>query len=68
MLTYSWDEQKKVVAKYDIAEMPTTIIIDKNGVIRHIYSGFEAEQYIEYKQVIQKLLREPSVRKTRITT
>jgi len=66
-----WDEQKKVVAKYDIAEMPTTIIIDKNGVIRQIYSGFDAEQYIQYKQVIQKLLREPSAnssnRQTRIT-
>jgi peroxiredoxin len=56
-----WDEQKKVVAKYDIAEMPTTILIDKNGVIRHIYAGFETEQYIEYKQIIQKLLREPGV-------
>ena len=53
-----WDEQKKVVAQYDIEQMPTTVIIDKRGVIRYLHSGFETDQYIKYKQQIQQLLRE----------
>jgi peroxiredoxin len=57
-----WDEQKKIVARYDIEQMPTTMIIDKSGTVRRVFSGFEAEQYLEYKKEIQKLLREPGNR------
>ena len=54
-----WDEEKKVVAGYDIEQMPTTMLIDKNGIIRYVHSSFQTEQYVKYKEQIQQLLREP---------
>lgn len=57
-LTPLWDEKKKVVSAYDVATMPTTMIIDRNGWIRFIHSGFEAEQFMKYKQQVEYLLKE----------
>jgi peroxiredoxin len=51
-----WDEEKNVVGAYDVETMPTTFIIDREGWIRYIRSGFESEQFIEYKKQIELLL------------
>ena len=53
-----WDQKKKVVSAYDVQKMPTTILIDKNGWIRYIHSGFETEQFLSYKREIEILLKE----------
>jgi peroxiredoxin len=52
-----WDSDKKVVSAYDVEKMPTTFILDKEGRIRYIHSGFETEQFHEYKQQIEYLLQ-----------
>ncbi len=57
-----WDQKKKVVSAYDVQKMPTTILIDKNGWIRSIHSGFEAEQFLTYKHQIETLLKEGKTR------
>ncbi len=57
-----WDKKKIVVAAYDIRKMPTTILIDKNGWIRYIHSGFETEQFLTYKHQIETLLKEGKTR------
>ena len=61
-LTPLWDQDKKVVSAYDVQKMPTTILIDKNGWIRYIHSGFEAEQFHTYKREIEILLKEGKTR------
>ncbi len=53
-----WDVEKKVVAAYDIATMPTAFLIDRRGRIRFVHSGFEVEQLEHYKQQIRQLLLE----------
>jgi thiol-disulfide isomerase/thioredoxin len=60
-----WDQHKKVVAVYNIEQMPTTFIIDKNGIIRYVHAGFELSQYNAYKQQIQELLNEPAAQVSR---
>lgn len=52
-----WDNDKKVVQAYDVEKMPTTFILDKTGRIRFIHSGFETEQFHDYKQQIEYLLQ-----------
>lgn len=51
-----WDEARRVVTRYDVATMPTTFLIDKTGKIRFVHSGFETENYHQYKQQIELLL------------
>lgn len=52
-----WDGKKKVVSAYDVAAMPTSMIIDQDGWIRFLHSGFEAEDFGSYKKEIEGLLR-----------
>ncbi len=60
-----WDEKKQVVNAYDVETMPTTFIIDKEGRIRFIHSGFEAENFVEYRKQIEFLLQKTTRKKTK---
>lgn len=67
-LTPVWDQEKQVVGAYDVETMPTTFIIDKEGWIRFVHSGFKAEQFSEYKKQIEYLLYQNAPKKPRRTT
>lgn len=56
-LTSLWDENKQVVAAYDVETMPTSLIIDKEGIIRYIHSGFIPDDIHKYKEEIEILLK-----------
>ncbi|MEN9595949.1 MAG: hypothetical protein RL236_383 [Pseudomonadota bacterium] len=43
---------------FDVQAMPTSYLIDKHGVIRHIHQGFRAGETEELKQQIAQLLAE----------
>ena len=60
-----WDKEKKVIAAYDVQQMPTTLIIDQRGWIRFIHHGFEAEQFYKYKQQIEYLLKAGKTKTTK---
>lgn len=66
-LTPVWDEEKRVVGAYDVETMPTTFIIDKEGWIRFVHSGFKAEKFIEYKKQIEFLLHQNLKKRPRTT-
>ncbi len=53
-----WDETKQVVEAYDVETMPTSLIIDKVGIIRYIHSGFNPGDIEKYKEEIEILLKE----------
>ncbi|MFQ5649858.1 MAG: TlpA family protein disulfide reductase [bacterium] len=53
-----WDKKKEVVSAYDVEAMPTTFIIDRDGWIRYLHSGFKAEHFQEYREQIDTLLRD----------
>ena len=52
------DANKRVVSMYDVDKMPTSYIIDKEGWIRYIHSGFKSEDFYKYKTEIEALLNE----------
>lgn len=52
------DNENKIVNKYNVESMPTTIIIDKKGIIKTISVGFTDDSKKEYSNEIEKLLNE----------
>lgn len=60
-LTY-WqvnDESGRIAAKYGIRPIPTTYVIDRNGVIRHSQVGFGPGGEKEFAKQIRPLLPKP---------
>jgi peroxiredoxin len=52
------DDSNKVSKLYDVNAMPTTVIIDRNGVVRHLHKGYKAGDEKVYQKMVKKLLRE----------
>jgi thiol-disulfide isomerase/thioredoxin len=51
------DTQKKAAASFDPPSMPTSYIIDRKGVIRHVHAGFRgAKTEKQYAAEIESLL------------
>ena len=47
-------------AKYDINAYPTTVLLDRSGVIRYIGIGAGAEESANLEEMIEKLIKEKS--------
>ncbi|BCG63594.1 MAG: cytochrome c biogenesis protein CcmG, thiol:disulfide interchange protein DsbE [Methyloprofundus sp.] len=43
---------------YGIETMPTSYIIDKKGVIRHIHNGFSKDDIVDIERIVKQLLNE----------
>lgn len=52
------DETKQCAQDFGVIAMPSTYIIDKNGLVRHIHRGFRAGETEELRQLIEQLLAE----------
>ena len=44
--------------QYGVSAMPSTVIIDRNGNVRHLHKGYKSGYEDEYMDQIKKLLRE----------
>lgn len=53
-----FDDTQAVSKLYSIKTMPFTILIDRDGKIRHIFQGYKAGYESKYSQAIRELLRE----------
>ncbi len=53
-----FDTEKDVSRSFDIDAMPTTILIDRNGKIRHVNRGFKKDYIERYHKQIQALRKE----------
>jgi len=53
-----WDNEKKIPPLYELESMPTSIFIDKNGIIRYIHTGFNESRKKEFKEELSTLLNE----------
>lgn len=62
-LTLLWDEKQVAVGLYDVEKMPTSFLLDRNGEIRSIHSGFQKEDIPGYAKEIQALIEEDAGRK-----
>lgn len=52
------DQDGKIPPKYDVDAMPTTLFIDKKGVIRYRHTGFKESHKRRYVNELNELLAE----------
>ena len=53
-----YDPKGVTSEQYGVSAMPSTVIIDRNGNVRHLHKGFKSGYEDEYMAQIKKLLRE----------
>lgn len=51
------DTDKAVSSRYDIQTMPTTLIVDREGRVRHVHKGYFAGYEDIYEKQIRELLK-----------
>jgi peroxiredoxin len=51
-----WDKSGTVAKRYAPPKMPTSYVVDQDGVIRHIHAGYHQEEESTLKSEIQALL------------
>lgn len=52
------DASNTVSQLYQVVAMPTTVVIDRNGVIRYEHKGYQSGDEKKYKKMVKTLLRE----------
>jgi peroxiredoxin len=52
------DTDKRVVAAYDLNAMPATVLIDRDGRVRHLHRGYREGVEQTYEQQVRELLKE----------
>lgn len=53
-----FDREKTIPPLYELESMPTSIFIDKNGIIRYIHTGFNESRKKEFQEELSTLLNE----------
>lgn len=53
-----FDESKDVSKLYEVEVMPTTVLVDREGTVRHIHHGYKPGYEDKYLTEIRALLRE----------
>ena len=59
--TIASDLSKQCAENLGVAAMPTSYLIDRKGVIRHIHLGFRGGETQELREKVQQLLAEPAL-------
>ena len=54
--TLGWDEDKSIARSYKPETMPSSFLIDKNGVIRYAHVGYHDGEEVEVEKEIKELL------------
>lgn len=57
-LTVLYDETFVVSERYDIDDLPSSFIVDRDGVIRHLQNGFEPTDVNTFDTLLQSLVSE----------
>jgi peroxiredoxin len=52
-----WDKTKATADIYKPPKMPTSYIVDKQGIIRHIHEGFTGGEAAEIDEEVQELIK-----------
>jgi peroxiredoxin len=53
-----FDSDKRVVGAYDLNAMPATVLIDRDGKVRHLHRGYKEGVEQLYEQQVRTLLKE----------
>jgi len=52
------DEGQSVSQLYDLEAMPSTVVVDRDGVVRYVHRGYKPGDEAKYVAVVKKLIRE----------
>ena len=52
-----FDERRQVIRQYDLATMPSTVIVDRDGQVRFVHPGYEEGVEVSYDREVGELLR-----------
>lgn len=52
------DARGVIAALYDVRDMPSSYLIDRKGVVRHVHRGFNREDAARLRQQVEALLAE----------
>jgi len=52
------DASKAVTRTYDLGAMPSTVLVDRDGRIRHLHRGYRDGLELEYERQIRELIKE----------
>jgi peroxiredoxin len=50
------DPEGAIPGRYGVASMPTSFLIDRDGIVRHVHRGFRAEDEALLRERIQELV------------
>ena len=53
-----FDESKEVSQLYEVEAMPVTVLVDREGTVRHVHHGYKPGYEEKYLTEIRSLLRE----------
>ena len=53
-----FDSENNVVELFKVDAMPTTIIVDRDGNIRHLHRGYKPGYEVEYHEQVSALIKE----------
>jgi cytochrome c biogenesis protein CcmG, thiol:disulfide interchange protein DsbE len=51
-----WDDGKSIAGKWNPENMPTSFILDKNGVVRFMHQGYHDGEELEIEKEIKSLM------------
>jgi peroxiredoxin len=52
------DENQRVSALYDLESMPSSVVVDRDGVVRYVHRGYKPGDEAKYLEVVKKLISE----------
>jgi len=52
------DENQKVSELYDLESMPSSIVVDRDGVVRYVHRGYKPGDEAKYMEVVKALIGE----------
>ena len=52
------DSNQECAKKFDVKAMPSSYLINKNGVIKQIHLGFRPDEALEFRTLVEQLLAE----------
>ena len=61
--TVAADVHEKCAKDFDVKAMPSSYLVDRNGVIRHVHLGFRPDEAKELRVLAEQLLTETSGQK-----
>lgn len=52
------DAEQRVSQMYDLEAMPSSVLIDRDGVVRYIHLGYQPGDEAKYLKVVKELIKE----------